>query len=61
MMEFSELYGLAYTSFNYYIFPASIAGLAGELKNKIKPDKVYYYAFIHDSPTVPRLLSPKKC
>jgi len=48
-MEFTGLYGLAYIAFNYYNFLASIAGLAGESKNKIKPDKVYFYASIHDS------------
>jgi hypothetical protein len=60
-MEFSGLYGLTYTTFNYYIFPGSIAVIAGKPKNKIKPDKVYYYASIHDSQTFLRLLSPKKC
>ena len=60
-MEFSGLYSLVYTAFNYYIFPASITRLAGESKSKIKPDKVYYCASIHDSQTFLRLLSPKKC
>ena len=60
-MEFSDLYGLAYTTFKYYNFPASIVVIAGEPKNKIKPDIVYYYASIHDSQTFLRLLSPKKC
>jgi len=60
-MEFSGLYNLAYTAFKYYNFPASIAIIAGEPKNKIKPDKVYYYTSIHDSQTFLRLLSPKKC
>ena len=53
-MEFSGLYSLVYTAFNYYIFPASIDELAGEPKSKIKPDKVYYYASIHDLQTVLR-------
>ena len=60
-MEFFGLYNLAYTAFNYYNFPASIVVIAGEPKNKIKPDIVYYYASIHDSQIFLRLISLKKC
>jgi len=40
---------------------SSNAGLTGESKSKIKPDKFYYHASIHSSQTVLRLPSSKKC
>ena len=46
--------------FNYYNF-SSFKSWNSRRTKKIKPDKVYYYASIHDSQIFLRLLSPKKC
>jgi len=57
-MEFSGLYLLAYTAFNYYIFSALIAGLAGESKNKMKSDKVGSAIITHMMHLFPILFVP---
>ncbi|KAG2539774.1 hypothetical protein PVAP13_9NG493700 [Panicum virgatum] len=45
-------------AFNYYNF-SSFKSWNSRRTKKIKPNRVYYYASIHDSQTFLRLLSPK--